>query len=281
MKTKNIIFGILLLVFSSVQGQQIQTQDIMPFTTSIEIQTEFNEARIHFLNYFDDESYVKFDNIIVKDPNFAILYLWKSLSPNTNDSIDDLLITKAEKLGIRATDSERAYIKIWRLSFDERIKLKKQYKALKTDEEKIAFDWSSINEIQLANQKKLVTIHPNDALLLIDYAITLAYGGYTKEAIKHYKKALVLNDKIYGVYNLLGYLYLDLEDFKQAEKEFDAYIAMMPEAANPYDSKGDYYFTIKEYKKALKSYKKAYKIDPSSEISKEKADEARKQLRQQ
>ena len=280
MKTKNIIFGVLLLVFSTGQAQQMQTKDIMPFTTSIEIQTEFNEARIHFLNYFDDESYIKFDELSRKDPNFSILYLWKSLSPNTNDSIDDLLITKAEKLGLEATDSERAYIKIWRLSLDERIKLKTQYNTLKTDEEKTAFDWSSIDQIQLPNLKKLVNIHPQDALLHIDYAISLAYGGNYDDAIIHYRKALSLNDKIYGVYNLLGYLYLDLEDFNQAEKEFDSYIAMMPEAANPYDSKGDYYFTIKDYKKAFKSYKKAYKIDPSFEISKEKADEAKKQLRQ-
>jgi tetratricopeptide (TPR) repeat protein len=280
MKTKNIIFGVLLLVFSTGQAQQFQSQDIMPFTTSIEIQTEFNEARIHFLNYFDDASYLKFDELSRKDPDFAILYLWKSLAPNTNDSIDDLLITKAEKLGFEATDSERAYIKIWRLSFDERIKLKTQYNTLKTDEEKTAFDWSSINDIQLENQKKLVALHPNDALLHIDYAITLAYGGRTEDAIEHYKKALHLNEEIYGVYNLLGYLYLDLEDFNQAEKEFDAYIAMMPEAANAYDSKGDYYFTIKDYKKAFKSYKKAYKIDPSFMISKEKSEEAKKQLRQ-
>jgi len=54
---------------------------------------------------------------------------------------------------------------------------------------------------------------------------------------------------------------------------------MLPNAANPYDSKGDFYAKTGQYKKAVAMYNKAYSIDNSFEISREKAEEIRNQLK--
>lgn len=279
MKAKNIILGLLVCIFSNIRAQGLSTVEYMPLSTTTDIQQEYMDTRIHYLNYLDDRDLENFKEIIDKDPYFSLAYLWITYNKESDDENDEALISTAEQLAKNASDSEQAYVRNWRMALNERMKLKKQFQSLKSDEEKASFDWSSISQIQLPILKKLIKMHPKDALLQVDYANTLAFGAQYDEAIKYYKKALQLNDQIYGIYNLLGYLYLDMENYAEAEKQFDTYIKKMPEAANPYDSKGDYYFAIEDYKNALKHYKKAYKIDSDFVISKEKAKEAKNMLR--
>jgi tetratricopeptide (TPR) repeat protein len=78
-------------------------------------------------------------------------------------------------------------------------------------------------------------------------------------------------------YNMLGYAYLDLDQYDDAEKAFDKYIELAPTLANPYDSKGDYFMATGQFGKAYDSYMKAIEIDSGFEIevSKKKAEKAR------
>ena len=54
-----------------------------------------------------------------------------------------------------------------------------------------------------------------------------------------------------------------------------------PNAANPYDSKGDFYATTGQYRKAVAMYNKAYSIDNNFEMSRKKAEEIINQLKRQ
>lgn len=76
------------------------------------------------------------------------------------------------------------------------------------------------------------------------------------------------------VNNLLGYYYMESGDHEAARKAFDSYIALAPEQANPYDSKGDFFMSQKEFQQAYDSYMKAWEMDPYFEVSKKKAKKA-------
>ncbi len=76
------------------------------------------------------------------------------------------------------------------------------------------------------------------------------------------------------VHNMLGYVYMQLNQGDKAEAAFDKYIELQPENPNVYDSKGDYYMFVKNYNKAYDSFMKAYNIDTT--FSYKKAMEAKR-----
>lgn len=265
-------------IFAFGQAQEISTTDVMPLSTSVEIQKEFNDARIHYYNYLDLKSLKTIVNLTEKDPKFALPYLWKTLTDDGTKNLQNHYVKKAEKFASHATVSELAYIKTWRYFFDEKTKLDKQYNTLTSQKEKENFDWSKMYEVQLHNLEKLVSIHPGDIFLRMNYATALSNTGNYKKAIEIYNSVLTISDEIFAIHNLLGYLYLDKKDYVMAKREFTTYIEKLPNAANPYDSMGDYYFSTQNYKKAVKYYDKAYNMNPNFTFSKDKAIEARSLL---
>jgi len=62
------------------------------------------------------------------------------------------------------------------------------------------------------------------------------------------------------VLNLLGYAYLQNEEFEDAIRVFQENVKRYPESSNVYDSLGEAFENNNQFKEALKSYKKAVKI---------------------
>ena len=126
---------------------------------------------------------------------------------------------------------------------------------LKTAIEKRLAD-PKVNNIDI--WEKLAKMYPKDPEPYYNWGMSLATKGNVNEAIDTYKKILEFTDKPGAAYNLLGYTYMGMKDFANAEKAFDKYIQAEPNHPNPYDSKGDYYMEIKDYANAYKSYMNAY-----------------------
>jgi tetratricopeptide (TPR) repeat protein len=122
--------------------------------------------------------------------------------------------------------------------------------------------------------EKLANMYPKDPEPYYNWGMSLAAQGKDKDAIDTYKRILEFTDNPAPVYNLLGYAYLGMKDFTNAEKSFDKYIQLVPNHPNPYDSKGDYYMEIKDYANAYKSYMNAY--DRNANWSYDKAQKAKK-----
>jgi len=109
--------------------------------------------------------------------------------------------------------------------------------------------------------KKLIDAYPKDEN---SYYYQIFFQGIIndyKGCVPNLKKAIEIAEKPAPYYNYLGYTYMNLEQFSDAEIAFDKYIELAPEIPNPYDSKGDYYMKVKDYNKAYDNYMKAYKID--------------------
>ena len=109
---------------------------------------------------------------------------------------------------------------------------------------------------------ELTKMYPKDA---ITYYQLNFFEGITEDIegqITTLESAIKnLDDPAPIMYNALGYANMRLEKYDEAEIAFDKYIELAPDHPNPYDSKGEYYMNVKDYKKAYDNYMKAYKMD--------------------
>lgn len=134
------------------------------------------------------------------------------------------------------------------------------------------------HEKAVEHLQNLVDLYPSDPHVhKILYIIQFHFLNDLEAAIVSLERAIGECPDYPLAYNQLGYAYMKLEQYEEAEKAFDKYIEMASTIANPYDSKGDYFMATEQYEKAYESYMKAYEIDSSFEVSKKKAKKARSQ----
>lgn len=123
--------------------------------------------------------------------------------------------------------------------------------------------------------KELQAAYPNtgqayDLGLFVNYF----YKKDFQEAVKNGEMLVKLAPNLGGGYNMLGYANMEAGNMKAAKKSFQKYIKKFPEEANSYDSMGEYYMKVKDYKNSAKYYQKA--ADMGLETSQALADEAKK-----
>ena len=102
------------------------------------------------------------------------------------------------------------------------------------------------------------------------------YQHYKKYGLKYVEEnfdSLIANfhaeDPKGLILNGIGYDFLKEGNLDEAVKFFELNVRLFPEDANLWDSLGEVFFMKKEYNKAMKYYKKALKLDPFMESSKE------------
>jgi len=96
------------------------------------------------------------------------------------------------------------------------------------------------------------------------YIIGLGYHTQKKydQSIQLFNKALELDSLYKPAYNLLAYGYSLSGDFEKALAAINQYIAIAPDEANPYDSRGDICVQYGKIDEAIESYEKALRIKP-------------------
>lgn len=127
--------------------------------------------------------------------------------------------------------------------------------------------------------EKLVKLNPKSVFA---YQMLATYQGFAKDydgQIKTYQAMLQLTKDQAPIYNSLGYCYMELNKIDEAWNSFEKYIAAAPKNPNAYDSMGDYYVKVQDYKKAHLYFTKAYRMDTVNfKFSLEKADKLKPQL---
>jgi tetratricopeptide (TPR) repeat protein len=110
--------------------------------------------------------------------------------------------------------------------------------------------------------QNLVKMYPKDNFAYYMLFNFQAIAGDKSGSHETLLKALEITENPAPVYNMLGYSYMELNQYDKAEAAFNKYIELAPDNPNVYDSKGDYYMNIKDYGKAYDTYMKAYALDP-------------------
>lgn len=78
-----------------------------------------------------------------------------------------------------------------------------------------------------------------------------------KERIEVGESLVKRSPRFPPAYNLLGYAYMDEKNMAKAEANFDKYMSLRPDLANPYDSKADYLMRLSKFQEASELYEKA------------------------
>jgi len=227
---------------------------MMPVTTKSELALKYYEAG---MVAYDQIKYSlgwhSMEIAVGQDPDFFMAYFWMYLMSSSDSN---KIFEKAMKTEASLNPAE------------EEVKVSLKY-LVDGQKEKV--------EEHLG---KVIDMYPSDPWAhKMLYQIQYFYFKDVEGAIASLIRAIKECPDYPWAYNLLGYAYLEQEDYVNAEKAYDNYIKVAPDQANPYDSKGDYFMAIKEYENAYNSYMKAYEIDPEYfDVSKKKAEKAKMML---
>lgn len=126
--------------------------------------------------------------------------------------------------------------------------------------------------------KELAVAYPTTPQV---YDMGLFFNYFIKkdnlEAIKNGEMLVKLSPSYGTGHNMLGYANMAAGNMKASKASFKNYIKAFPEEANAYDSMGEYYMEVKDYKKSAKNYDKA--VELGMESSQELADKARSMMK--
>lgn len=246
----------LVLVVSNLllsACNQNGSNEFMPVSTNSELAREYYETAIAAMDQIKlSAAWENFHMALREDPDFFMANFWMYFMSSK----------EAKKIAEQILQSNAS------LNEAER-QIKTAFKYLLEGQ----------NEMVVEHLKKAIAIYPYDPQLYkILYSLQLQFMNDIEGSILTIEKAIEVDPKFPPAYNMLGYAQMDLENYDQAEAAFDKYIRLVPEQANPYDSKGDYFMRTKQYEEAYDNYMKAFSLDSSFTISQKKAEKAMQML---
>ncbi len=246
----------LLFAFLILGAQTLQAQDdyFLSVSTTSEEAKQFYQAAVISTQHADLTSYQELmKKALESDPEFYMALAHRGIMGLNAANTDFVKENISKALAV----SEN------KLTGPEKI-LRKALVML--DQDLKSNITSVITELQAAYP---TTAQAYDLGLFINYFYTKDFA----EAVKNGEILVKLAPNNGGGYNMLGYANMNAGNMKAAKKSFKKYIKKFPEEANPYDSMGEYYMNLKDYKNSAKYYQMA--ADRGLEASQAMADEAK------
>jgi serine/threonine protein kinase/tetratricopeptide (TPR) repeat protein len=206
-------------------------------TTSAEAYRYYLEGLDYQNKVYSDEALKSFGKALDFDSTFAMAYYWLALlKPGTGQKE---MLEKAVRYSDGASARERHYIM-----------------ALQAAQ-------AGENEKAIAELDEIIKLHPDDKdahFWLGNYYRGL-FHDYEK-AIVHISKAIELDPLYKTAYNMLAYAYNDIGEFEKSIWAINKYISLVPDEANPYDSRADLHAYNGNLDQAVDSYRRALQIKP-------------------
>ncbi|MEW5924757.1 MAG: tetratricopeptide repeat protein [Candidatus Zixiibacteriota bacterium] len=228
-----ILAAMIIITLTGCSGDQGK----MPITAdSKEALNLFIEGRDLSERLRLNESRIKLDKATELDPGLALAYVYKSMSPQTpKDFLENM--DKAVSLMDNITEGERLVILgLEALSHAKPLESREYY-------------------------KRLVELYPRDERAHFFLASNYFNQQDYAQVVEETKIINDINPNFSPSYNLAGYAYRYLEDYKNAEESFKKYIKLVPNDPNPYDSYADLLMKMGKYGESIESYYKALQID--------------------
>lgn len=239
-KVKHLFF---VLTVTATMTAFAQSKGEMPFSASSEINKSLRNSWIALADFNIDEANSNTRNILREDPGLGMAYV--SLF---SESVEE------RKENLRKAESSK-------LSEDEKMFVEGLKAHLAKQSPQAYFE-------------PLIKKYPRDFYLQL--WMMFNYDN-PKRSIEIGEALIKRGAKFAPAYNLLGYLYMSQNDMAKAEAYFDKYIALRPDLANVYDSKGDFMMRAGRTEEAIQLYHKAFSLGMAD--SKIKAEEATAKLK--
>ena len=116
----------------------------------------------------------------------------------------------------------------------------------------------------MVDESALLEKYPKAAKKEYEKATKLQSDGKQQEAIEHYKKALAIAPEMYFAHNNLGSLYLQNQQFGEAEGEFQRVIDQNQADGNAYFNLANVYLLTKRLAESLEYIEQGLKRQPAS-----------------
>ena len=239
-KTKALVLTLPVILALVTLCKQEVKETIIPVTTKSETALAlYKDGATAFEQVYLGKAMNLFDQALAEDPDFfmpaymrSIYYLWFNNPEEFKKNAEIALQSQAE-----LSDGElilKAMLEQW-------------LEDPKADVTETA--------------KQLVEMYPEDPQAYMELATAQTLINDYAGVVESYGKALELTDNPAPIYNMLGYAYMELGQYEEADSVLSRYVELEPDLPNPYDSYGDYYMSIEDYGNAYEMYMKAYEID--------------------
>ena len=262
-RAAGVIFSGLLITLQTGCSQSAE----IPITTiSEEARAVFLEGRQLAENIRFDEAKALLDQVIEKDPEFALAHFYRAWTAGPGKDRRDH-IGHAMAMAPDVSRGERLLIESFHAVWMENDPVK-----------------------ALDLRKRLVRRYPKDKRA--HWLLGFSYGVQNEfdKAIAEYEKAIEIDQAFAPAYNNLGYANILKGEYAQSEDAFKNYIRLIPDEANPYDSMADLLTRMGRHEEAIEHYQKAAELNPTFGFSQRKVglsqiylgqyDEGRKSIRQ-
>ncbi|MDL5050139.1 tetratricopeptide repeat protein [Oscillatoria amoena NRMC-F 0135] len=231
MKTLKTIPALALVMISTCA--LAQTKGEMPLSgSSPEINKMIRECWIMMGDAKGIEAREQLTQIREKDPELAVSYLFATTEPEEEKKMVEKALT------LRASPDEKIFIEGRKAALEKKLS-------------PTHFD-------------PLLKKYPNDKQIVLHVAWLTAGRGDSKRSVEILSNLIKKFPDHAAAYNIRGYQYMALNEMEKAGADFDKYISLRPELANPYDSKADYFMKSGKIEEAIPLYEKAAKLDPKN-----------------
>jgi len=227
-----VLISLIVLTGIAVSSASAQSRE-MTLTGNKEALALFNQGLMKADNLLNPGTL--FDQAVQKDPNFAFGYLFAG---QTNVEFQKNL-EMAVKLADKASPGEREWI--------------------------LAANAQNNGDLagSLTHWQNLEKLYPHDKRVHMQIGNYYRAIGDDAGGLKHYLAASREDKKYAPPYNIIGYTYVALGNWAEAEKAFKTYISLIPNDPNPYDSYGEMLLNSGKFDQSIKQYSMALAKDPT------------------
>jgi tetratricopeptide (TPR) repeat protein len=234
-KSFSLFIAILFIFIVCSYGQE--GEKVIRITTKSKEALKYYKKALYALEQeYEKETIENFEKAVKADPEFVMALAYYAICLNSPENRK--MIEEAKKYFDKVTEGEQMFA----LAMEARINN----------------DMLKEREIW----EELSAKYPDDTTVLFRLVVSYYLGKDFEKAIETGTKVVSKDAKIYGIYNFVGYSYLQIGKFNEAISWLKKYAELTPENANPWDSLGDAYRSAGKYKEARECYQKALKIKP-------------------
>ena len=206
-------------------------------THSPEAYRYYLEGVDYYMQFYTNEARTSFEKALSYDSTYAMAYYYLSMAK------DKRLIDSALKYSDHIGQKDRLYI----LS---------QYASGRGD-----------TDLAIAELERIVEAFPDEKYALYRIGNYKHYESKYAEAVTYLNRAIAIDSCFKLAYNFLSYTYDKMGDFDHALWAINKYIELVPEEANPYDSRGDLLAAHGRLADAMESYRTALAKKPDFQAS--------------
>ncbi len=241
--SKDIAMGVGL----SIRKIQSQSQQIKEVTTSsMEAYNFFLRGRQEYEKLYYKEALKFLNEAVAIDSNFATAYLYiaRTYRQLLDNSRVVQALEKAKELSSRAPEKERLAIKsLYAVSVEKNPRKR------------------------LDLLQELVNTYPGEKRYHDELGNVYQSMNRNEDAKKEFMEAIRLDPNFAAPTNGLSYIYAAQGLYNEAIETQKRYASLSPGDANPFDSMGEIYFIMGDFRKSVASYLEALRVQPSFFIS--------------